>query len=222
MNDTATPLSPQSEPPQTPEAEDSVAHSGKNWYAVQVLVGFEKAIKENLLDRIQENGLDEHFGEILLPIERVMEIQNGKKKMTERKLYPGYLFLEIAVEWDDTMGQERIRPECWHLVRRTRRVGDFISGSLTVRKDEEKIPAPLAREVVEKIRRQMRDSFEKTPVMRAQFVSGEQVRIKEGPFSDFAGTVDVVNIERRRLTVMVMVFGRSTPVELDFTQVDKI
>lgn len=216
MTDTA------SEQPITPVVEATDEDTGKNWYAVQVLVGFEKAVKENLLDRIQEHGMDEHFGEVLLPIERTLEIQNGKKKMTERKLYPGYLFLEIAVEWDETMGQDKIRPECWHLVRRTRRIGDFISGSLTVRKDEEKIPAPLAREVVEKIRRQMRDSFEKTPVMRAQFVTGEQVRIKEGPFSDFSGTVDVVNAERRRLTVMVMVFGRSTPVELDFTQVDKI
>lgn len=206
----------------TEEADGSDEHSSKNWYAVQVLVGFEKAIKENLLDRIHDHGMEEHFGEILLPIERVMEIQNGKKKMNEKKLYPGYLFLQIAVEWDEEMGQDRIRPECWHLVRRTRRVGDFISGSLTVRKDEEKIPAPLARDVVEKIRRQMRDSFEKTPVMRAQFVTGDQVRIKEGPFSDFSGTVDAVNAERRRLTVMVMVFGRSTPVELDFTQVDKV
>lgn len=182
----------------------------KYWYAVQVLVGFEKAVRENLLNRIEEHGMHERFGEILLPVERVVEIRNGKKKEHDRKLYPGYLFLEIAADAD-----KQILPECWHLVRRTRRVGNFISGALDA-------PAPLDPDVVEKIRRQMQDSFEKTPVMRAQFVTGDQVRIKEGPFSDFSGTVETVNAERNRLTVMVMVFGRSTPVELDFTQADKI
>lgn len=190
----------------------AVEHSAetKNWYAVQVLVGFEKAVRENLLSRISEHGMQDRFGEILLPVERTLEIQNGKKKITERKLYPGYLFLEIAAEENNN-----IRPECWHLVRRTRRVGNFISGALDA-------PAPLPKDVVEKIRRQMRDSYEKAPVMRAQFVVGDQVRIKEGPFSDFSGVVDAVNDERRRLTVLVMVFGRSTPVELDYGQADKI
>ena len=186
------------------------AAEAKNWYAVQVLVGFEKAVRENLLSRISEHGMQDRFGEILLPVERTLEIQNGKKKITERKLYPGYLFLEIAAEENNN-----IRPECWHLVRRTRRVGNFISGALDA-------PAPLPKDVVEKIRRQMRDSYEKAPVMRAQFVTGDQVRIKEGPFSDFSGVVDAVNDERRRLTVLVMVFGRSTPVELDYGQADKI
>lgn len=183
----------------------------KNWYAVQVLVGFEKAVRENLLSRIIEHGMQDRFGEILLPVERTLEIQNGKKKITERKLYPGYLFLEIATSEESNS----IRPECWHLVRRTRRVGNFISGALDA-------PAPLTRDVVEKIRRQMQDSYEKGPVMRAQFATGDQVRIKEGPFSDFSGVVDAVNDERRRLTVLVMVFGRSTPVELDYGQADKI
>lgn len=192
-------------------AEVESAAEVKNWYAVQVLVGFEKAVRENLLSRISEHGMQDRFGEILLPVERTLEIQNGKKKITERKLYPGYLFLEIATSEENNS----IRPECWHLVRRTRRVGNFISGALDA-------PAPLPQDVVEKIRRQMRDSFEKAPVMRAQFVVGDQVRIKEGPFSDFSGSVDSVNEERRRLTVMVMVFGRSTPVELDYGQADKI
>ena len=188
----------------------------KHWYAVQVLVGFEKAVKENLLDRIHEHGMENRFGEILLPVERALEIRNGKKKITERKLYPGYLFLEIAVELSAESSEKgKIRPECWHLVRKTRRVGNFISGS-----DED--PDPLLPEVVEKIRRQMQDSFEKGPVIRAQFVAGEQVRIKDGPFSDFSGTVESVNAERSRLTVLVMVFGRSTPVELDFNQADKV
>ena len=182
----------------------------KRWYAVQVLVGFEKAVRENLISRIDEHGMGDRFGEILLPIERTLEIQNGKKKVTERKLYPGYLFLEIAADASD-----RILPECWHLVRRTRRIGNFISGAMDA-------PAPLHKDVVDKIRRQMQDSFEKDPVVRAQFVRGDQVRIKEGPFSDFSGAVETVNLERSRLSVFVMVFGRSTPVELDFNQVDKI
>ncbi|MBE8158648.1 MAG: transcription termination/antitermination protein NusG [Betaproteobacteria bacterium] len=193
------------------DAAAESAAEAKNWYAVQVLVGFEKAVRDNLLSRISEHEMEDRFGEILLPVERTLEIQNGKKKITERKLYPGYLFLEIATSEESNS----IRPECWHLVRRTRRVGNFISGALDA-------PAPLPQDVVEKIRRQMRDSFEKAPVMRAQFVTGDQVRIKEGPFSDFSGVVDAVNEERRRLTVMVMVFGRSTPVELDYGQADKI
>lgn len=183
----------------------------KRWYAVQVLVGFEKAVRENLLTRIQEHGMEDRFGEILLPIERTLEMKNGKKKLIERKLYPGYLFLEISAEGTS----DSIRPECWHLVRRTRRVGNFISGAMDA-------PAPLPESVVEKIRQQMQDSFEKAPVVRAQFARGDQVRIKEGPFSEFSGTVDTVNSERSRLTVLVMVFGRSTPVELDFNQADKI
>lgn len=183
----------------------------KRWYAVQVLVGFEKAVRENLLTRIQEHGMEDRFGEILLPIERTLEMKNGKKKLIERKLYPGYLFLEISAEG----ASDSIRPECWHLVRRTRRVGNFISGAMDA-------PAPLPESVVEKIRQQMQDSFDKAPVVRAQFARGDQVRIKEGPFSEFSGTVDTVNSERSRLTVLVMVFGRSTPVELDFNQADKI
>lgn len=192
----------------------------KRWYAVQVLVGFEKAVRENLLGRISEHGMEDRFGEILLPIERTMEIQSGKKKVTERKLYPGYLFLEIAADAESDL----MRPECWHLVSRTRRVGNFISmsGGSGAVADRDKTPAPLSAEVVEKIRRQMRDSFEKDPVVRALFAAGDHVRVKDGPFTEFSGVVDAVNSERSRLKVLVMVFGRSTPVELDFGQVDKI
>ena len=195
--------------------------AAKKWYAVQVLVGFEKNIRQNLLDRIQEHDMGDRFGEILLPIERTLEIQSGKKKLVERKLYPGYLFLEIAVEKDPGSAQEKIRAECWHLVRRTRRVGHFITGALSTTSEDD-MPAPLDDNVMDKIRRQMQDSIDKGPVVRAQFTAGDQVRIKEGPFSDFSGTVEAVNLERNRLTVMVMVFGRSTPVELDFSQADKI
>ncbi len=192
----------------------------KRWYAVQVLVGFEKAVRENLLGRISEHGMEDRFGEIFLPMERTMEIHNGKKKIIERKLYPGYLFLEIAADGESDM----MRPECWHLVSRTRRVGNFISmsGGSGAIADRDKTPEPLSAEVVEKIRRQVQDSFEKDPVVRAQFVAGDHVRVKDGPFTDFSGVVDVVNAERSRLKVLVMVFGRSTPVELDFSQVDKI
>ena len=182
----------------------------KHWYVVQVMVGFEKSVREHLLERIEQQGMHEQFGEILLPVERVLEIRSGKKKITERKLYPGYLFLEIAA---DT--QNHILAECWHLVRKTPRIGHFISGATDA-------PAPLPKNVIEKIRAQMGSEDDKDLVVRAQFVMGDQVRIKDGPFSDFSGTVDSVNAERSRLTVLVMVFGRSTPVELDFSQVDKI
>lgn len=202
------------------QAEMDVRAAEKKWYAVQVLVGFEKTVRDNLLGRISEHGMEDRFGDILLPIERTVEIQNGKKKMTERKLYPGYLFLQIAVDAES----DRMRPECWHLVSRTRRVGNFISmsGGSGAVSDKDKTPAPLAQEVVEKIRQQMQESYERDPVVRALYATGDQVRVRDGPFTDFTGTVDVVNTERSRLTVLVMVFGRSTPVELDFGQVDKL
>lgn len=184
--------------PMVPPADD-----GKAWYALHVTSGFEKHVREGLQERIERYNMQESFGEILLPIGKRLEIRRGKKKEVEEKMFPGYLFVQM-----------NMMPETWHLVRKTRWVNGFIGGS----PDE---PRALSHEEVSNIYYRIGGGGAK-PVLRAKFVDGESVRIKDGPFSDFTGVAEAVNMERERLTVSVMVFGRSTPVELDFDQVEKI
>lgn len=175
----------------------------KSWYALHVTTGFEQKALESLLERIERNGMQEFFGDILLPMERRLEIKQGKKKETENKMFPGYLFLEMV--WE---------AQCWHLVRNTRWINGFIGGSADA-------PRPLSDEEITGIRERIESGANK-PLLRARFDVGEQVRIKEGPFGGFNGLVETINNGRERLTVSVMVFGRSTPVELDFGQVEKV
>lgn len=191
------------------EYSDSEVKSKKNWYIIQVTVGRESSARKNLITRMEEQNLINNFGEMLLPVEKVFEIVNGKKKEREKKLYPGYLFIEIEVNENND-----ILPECWHLIKKTKGVGGFVSGM-------QDSPAPTSPDTIEKIKQKMVDNKEKEPSVYVPFSINDQVTIKEGPFDGFTGSVDVINVERRRLTVMVMVFGRSTPVELDFTQVYK-
>lgn len=178
-------------------------HSTKAWYALQVTTGFEKHARSGLQERIAQQGMEECFGEILLPMEKRLEIRRGQKKELEEKMFPGYLFVEM-----------KMGPEVWHLVRNTRWINGFIGGS-------QESPRPLSTEEINGIRERIGSGLER-PTLRARFITGEQVRIKEGPFGDFNGTVESVNLERERLVVSVMVFGRSTPVELDFDQAEKI
>ena len=194
--------------------------TGMDWYAVQVSVGFEKAAREALEERIERAMLSNEFGEILFPTEKVLDIKKGTKQLLERKLYPGYLFIQMRMSADSEgppelrKEQEDLSAKCWHLVRRTRRINGFISGT----SDK---PLPLSAEEIKKIRRQIEEGEGREPTLQIYFATGDHVRIKDGPFVDFSGVVDSVNTERRRLTVLVMVLGRSTPVELDFDQVDK-
>lgn len=174
----------------------------KNWYALQVVAGFEKNARDNLTERIQRYSMGENFGEILLPLEKRLELRRGEKKELEEKMFPGYLFIEMAM-----------KPECWHLVCNTRWVRGFIGG-------EPEHPRPLTDSEIGGIRDRI--SSGTNVALRSKFTVGEQVRIKEGPFADFTGMVETISGERERLTVSVMVFGRSTPVELDFSQVEKI
>ena len=174
----------------------------RNWYALYVTTGFEKHARDALQERIARQNVGHKFGEILLPMEKRVEIKKGVKKETEERMFPGYLFIEMTMD-----------PECWHLVKGTRRVNGFIGGS----PDN---PQPLSEEEITSIRARIEMGAE-AQAMKARFAVGEQIRIKEGPFSDFTGVVETVHEERERLTVSVMVFGRSTPVELDFDHVDK-
>ncbi|MFZ5485683.1 MAG: transcription termination/antitermination protein NusG [Pseudomonadota bacterium] len=180
----------------------SPATPGMQWYIVHAYSGMEKAVERNIRERIARSGMQDKFGRILVPTEEVVEIKNGQRKTAERRLFPGYVFVEMVMD-DDT----------WHLVKHTSKVTGFVGGA-------KNRPAPISEEEVQKILQQMQEGAEK-PRHKVEFMVGEVVRIKDGPFTDFNGAVEEVNYEKSRLRVSVMIFGRSTPVELEFAQVEK-
>ena len=175
---------------------------GMRWYVVHAYSGMEKAAERNIIERITRAGMQSKFGRILVPTEEVVEVKNGQKRTTERKFFPGYVLVEMEMT-DDT----------WHLVKSTPKVTGFVGGTATK-------PAPIPEKEVEAIMQQMREGVEK-PKPKVLFEVGEMVRVKDGPFTDFQGTVEDVNYEKSRLRVAVTIFGRSTPVELEFGQVEK-
>ncbi|HQO15894.1 MAG TPA: transcription termination/antitermination protein NusG [Methylotenera sp.] len=172
------------------------------WYAVQAFSGFEKSVQKALEERVVRSGLQNQFGQILVPIEEVIEMKAGQKKISERKLYPGYVLVQM--EMND---------ESWHLVKSTPRVTAFIGGSA-------QRPTPIKDKEVDIILQRIDDS-KSNPTQKLTFEKGESVRIVDGPFKDFSGNVEDVNYEKSKLHVSVVIFGRSTPVELDFTQIEK-
>ncbi|REC93877.1 transcription termination/antitermination protein NusG [Kushneria indalinina] len=175
----------------------------KRWYVVHAYSGFEKQVMRSLLERVKLYEMEDHFGEILVPTEEVVEMRDGKRRKSERKFYPGYVLVEMAM--DD---------RSWHLVNETPRVMGFIGGT------PEK-PAPITPNEAEAILRRVQDGTEK-PRPKTMFDAGETVRVADGPFADFNGVVEEVNYEKSRLQVSVLIFGRSTPVELEFSQVEKL
>jgi len=178
------------------------AHPDLRWYVVHAYSGMEKAVERNILERIQRAGMQDKFGRILVPMEEVVEIKNGQKKTTERKFFPGYVLVEMIMG-DDT----------WHLVKHTNKVTGFVGGA-------KNRPAPISQAEVEKIVNQMQEGTDK-PRHKVEFMVGEFVRIKDGPFTDFNGSVEDVNYEKSKVRVSVTIFGRSTPVELEFSQIEK-
>ena len=178
----------------------------KNWYVIQAYSGFEKNVQKTLKERIAREGMEEFFGQILVPVEEVVGIKNGRKTVSERKFFPGYVLIEMEMT-----------DESWHLVKSTPRVNGFIGGTANR-------PLPISQREVDAIISQVSAvvGSEKKPKPRVEFVVGQQIRVSEGPFSDFNGLVDVVDYERNKLRVLVQIFGRETPVELDFSQVEKI
>jgi transcriptional antiterminator NusG len=169
---------------------------------VHAYSGMEKAVERNIIERINRVGMQAKFGRILVPMEEVVEVKNGQKKTTERKFFPGYVLVEMIM--DD---------ESWHLVKHTNKVTGFVGGS-------KNRPAPISETEVMKIVNQMQEGTDK-PRHKVEFMSGEYVRVKDGPFTDFNGTVEDVNYEKSKVRVSVTIFGRSTPVELDFSQIEK-
>ena len=176
--------------------------STKRWYIVHAYSGMEKAVERNLRERIDRAGMQEKFGRILVPMEEVVELKNGKKSVTERRFFPGYVLVEMDMA-DDT----------WHLVKHTSKVTGFVGGARNR-------PAPISEAEVMKIVNQMQEGVDK-PRPKVEWVVGELVRVKEGPFTDFNGAVEDVNYEKSKVRVSVTIFGRSTPVELEFSQIEK-
>jgi transcription termination/antitermination protein NusG len=174
----------------------------KRWYVVHTYSQFEKSVQRALTERIARAGMQDLFGQILVPVEEVVELKSGQKNISERKFFPGYVLVEMEMT-----------DESWHLVKDTSKVTGFLGGSAMK-------PSPISQKEVDTIMQQMQAGVEK-PRPKVLFEVGESVRVKEGPFTDFNGTVEDVNYDKNKLRVAVTIFGRSTPVELEFGQVEK-
>jgi transcription termination/antitermination protein NusG len=185
-------------PPSAP-----VSPSNKRWYVVHAYSGMEKAVERNLRERIDRSELQDKFGRILVPMEEVVELKNGKKSVSERRFFPGYVLVEMEMA-DDS----------WHLVKHTNKVTGFVGGA-------KNRPSPISEAEVMKIVHQMQEGVEK-PKPKTLWSVGELVRIKDGPFTDFNGAIEDVNYDKSKVRVAVTIFGRATPVELDFAQVEKV
>ena len=197
----ASSATPHATPPEA--ALVAAPATNKRWYVVHAYSGMEKAVERNLRERIDRSELQDKFGRILVPMEEVVELKNGKKSVSERRFFPGYVLVEMEMA-DDT----------WHLVKHTSKVTGFVGGARNR-------PAPISEAEVIKIVNQMQEGVDK-PRPKVEWIVGELVRVKEGPFTDFNGAVEEVNYEKSKVRVSVTIFGRATPVELDFAQVEKV
>ena len=174
----------------------------KRWYVVHAYSGFEQQVRRSLLERVQRKGMQDSFGEILVPTEEVVEMREGQKRRSERKFFPGYVLVQMEMN-DDT----------WHLVQDVPKVLGFIGGT----GDR---PSPISDKEADSILQRVQEGVEK-PKPKILFEPGEMVRIIDGPFNDFNGVVEEVDYEKNKMRVSVLIFGRSTPVELEFGQVEK-
>jgi len=172
------------------------------WYVVHAYSGYEKRVQNTLKERVELHEMQDQFGEILVPTEEVVEVRDGKKRKSERKFYPGYVLVEMDMN-DDS----------WHLVKQTPRVMGFIGGTADK-------PAPITKKEADAILQRVQEGAD-APTQKTVYEPGEIIRVIDGPFADFNGVVENVNYEKSRLQVAVTIFGRSTPVELEFTQVEK-
>lgn len=183
-------------------SDGAVAPRERKWYIVHTYSGFEERVKDGLKQRAEALGMGESFGEVRIPTETIVELKGGKKRETQRKFFPGYILVEMVMS-DDT----------WHVVKNTPKVTGFVGTG--------KKPTPLSQTEVDQILEQVVSAKEK-PKPKYVFEKGEPVKIVDGPFNNFTGMVEDVNLDRNTLKVMVTIFGRQTPVELDFLQVQKL
>lgn len=174
----------------------------KRWYVVQAFSGYEQRVQKTLLEYIKAQGMEDLFGEVLVPTEEVVEMRAGQRRKSARKFFPGYVLVEMVMN-EDT----------WHLVKSTPRVLGFIGGTA-------ERPAPISSKEADAILNRLHESEDK-PRPKTMFEPGEVIRVTDGPFADFNGTVEEVDYEKSRMKVSVSIFGRSTPVDLDFSQVEK-
>ncbi len=173
------------------------------WYVVQAFSGFEGRVAKSLKEHIKMHGMEDLFGEVLVPTEEVVEMRAGQKRKSERKFFPGYVLVQMVMN-----------DASWHLVRNVPRVMGFIGGT----SDR---PAPITDKEADAILNRLQESADK-PKHKTLFEPGEVIRVSDGPFADFNGTVEEVDYDKSRLKVSVLIFGRATPVELDFSQVEKV
>jgi transcriptional antiterminator NusG len=178
----------------------SSADSGKQWYVIHTYSGYENKVKANLEHRIESMGVEDQIFQVLVPMEEEIEIKNGQRQTVNKKVFPGYVLVEMAMT-----------DESWYVVRNTPGVTSFVGSGNR--------PTPLMESEVKKILKQM---GVEAPKFKVQFAKGQSVRVKDGPFAEFIGTVDEVNPERNKVKVLVSIFGRETPVELDFLQIEKL
>jgi len=183
----------------------------KRWYVVHAYSGFEHQVQRALDTRIARAEMQEKFGQVLVPTEEVIEMRAGQKRKSERKFFPGYVLVQIETHED--AGIPRIDDDSWHLIKETPKVMGFIGGTA-------ERPLPIKDSEADVILRRVQEGVDK-PKPKVLFEPGELVRVTEGPFNDFNGTVEEVNYDKSRLRVAVLIFGRSTPVELEFSQVEK-
>lgn len=183
----------------------------KRWYVVHAYSSFEHHVARSLRERIARAHMEDRFGDVLVPTEEIIEMRGGQKRRSERKFFPGYVLVQIATTVDGKT--LRIDDESWHLVKETPKVMGFIGGTADK-------PLPIRDAEADAILRRVQDGVEK-PKPKVLFEPGEMVRVIDGPFNDFNGVVEEVNYDKNRLRVAVMIFGRSTPVELEFGQVEK-
>ena len=183
----------------------------KRWYVVHAYSGFEKSVAQALRERIERMEMQDRFGEVIVPTEEVVEMRAGQKRRSERKFFPGYVLVQIATH--DEAGIPRMDSESWHLVKETPKVMGFIGGTADR-------PLPIRDAEADQILQRVQEGVEK-PKPKVLFEPGQMVRVIDGPFNDFNGVVEEVNYEKSRLRVSVLIFGRATPVELEFGQVEK-
>ena len=184
------------------EEKDYTTHNFMQWYVIQAYSGYENKVREALLERIERFQMEDKFSEVMVPAEEVVELKGGQERRVQRKFFPGYILLNMELD-DDS----------WHLVKDTPRVMGFIGGS------KEK-PSPISEEEAKAIMQQQQLGAEVTKP-KITFEPGEMVRVIDGPFNDFSGAVEEVNFEKSKVRVAVLIFGRSTPVELEFSQIEK-
>ncbi len=183
----------------------------KRWYVVHAYSGFEHQVARSLRERVARAKMQDRFGDIMVPTEEVIEMRGGQKRKSERKFFPGYVLVQIETK-EEGRGP-RIDDESWHLVKETSKVLGFIGGTADR-------PLPIKDSEADAILQRVQEGAEK-PKPKVLFEPGEMVRVTDGPFNDFNGVVEEVNYDKNRLRVAVLIFGRSTPVELEFAQVEK-